>query len=257
MELRALVVTGYGVNCERESKAAIEKSGGKADIMHLNRIIDGPSVLEDYNFLFLPGGFSFGDALGSGKVLSNKINFKLHYPLKDFVESGKLVMGVCNGFQVLVKMGLLPKQDFRQRVTLVGNESGKFEDRWVLLENNKNSPCIFTKGIDRLFLPIRHGEGKFVTETDAVLDEIEKENQVVLRYIDGNGKRAGYPYNPNGSVNNIAGICDKTGRIFGLMPHPEAFQNVENCPYWTTGKIKEAQGLKIFKNAVKYMEEKH
>lgn len=257
MKLRALVVTGYGINCERESSYAIEKSGGDATIVHLNKVIESPSILEDYNMLFIPGGFSFGDALGSGKVFSNKMKFRLRYPLEDFVKSGKLVLGICNGFQVLVKMGLLPVSDFKQRVTMVGNDSGKFEDRWVLLKANKESPCIFTKGIGHTFLPVRHGEGKFVASDEATLNELKRDNLVVFQYIDGKGNLAGYPFNPNGSVENIAGICDSTGRVFGMMPHPEAFHMVQNCPYWTKGKIKEAQGIHIFRNAVKYIEEKH
>ncbi len=257
MKLRALVLTGYGINCEQESRHAIEKSGGEATITHLNKVIGNPSLLEDYNMLFIPGGFSFGDSLGSGKVFSNKMKFRLEYPLQEFVKSGKLVMGVCNGFQVLIKMGLLPVPDFRQRVTMVGNDSGKFEDRWVLLKANRESPCIFTKGTEHMFLPVRHGEGKFVPSDDAALNELKRDNLIVFQYIDGEERLAGYPYNPNGSVENIAAICDKTGRIFGIMPHPEAFHMIENCPYWTKGKIREAQGLKIFRNAVEYIREKH
>lgn len=252
MSLRALVLYGYGVNCQAESKYAIEKSGGHADIVHLNKVLDNPGMLKQYNMLFLPGGFSFGDDLGSGKVFCNKMKFKLRNELQEFVTDNNLVLGICNGFQMLVKMGLLPEPDFRQRVTLIANESGHFEDRWVMLKGNPASPCVFTKGIGSLLVPVRHGEGKFVPQSDGVLKELKEKNLIVFQYIDEKGDLAGYPYNPNGSVEGIAGICDKTGRIFGMMPHPEAFNIVENCPYWIRGTVKEPYGLRIFRNAVDY-----
>jgi len=250
--MRALVLTGYGINCEYESKYAIEKSGGVADIIHINKVLEVPAILENYNMLFIPGGFSFGDDIGSGKVFANKMKYKLRDKLEEFVKEKKLVFGICNGFQVLVKMGLLPEPDFKQRVSLIGNDSGKFEDRWVVLKANQQSPCIFTKGIDYLLAPVRHGEGKFVPQDESILHELKTKNQIVFQYTDKSGKLAGYPYNPNGSVLNIAGICDSTGRIFGMMPHPEGFTIVENCPYWVRGKVKEPLGLRIFKNAVDY-----
>lgn len=251
--MKALVLTGYGINCEHESKYAIEKSGGHADILHINKVLDAPTILQDYNMLFVPGGFSFGDDLGSGKVFANKMRFRLRDHLEEFVKEKKLVLGICNGFQILVKMGLLPEPDFRQKVSIIGNDSGKFEDRWVVLKANQKSPCVFTKGIDYLLAPVRHGEGKFVTEDESVLNGLKEKNQIVFQYTDKNGKLAGYPFNPNGSALNIAGICDSTGRIFGMMPHPEAFNIVENCPYWVRGKVTEPFGLRVFKNAVEYL----
>lgn len=256
MTLKAIVVTGYGINCENESKYCIEKSGGMADIVHVNKILETPKMLENYNMFFIPGGFAFGDDLGSGKVFGNKMKFKIKDQLDEFIKAGKLVCGICNGFQALVKMGLLPTPDFHQRVSLVGNDSGHFEDRWVILKANANSPCIYTKGIDHLLVPVRHGEGKFIPKDEAVMKELKENNQVVFQYVDENDNLAGYPYNPNGAVENIAGICDKTGRIFGMMPHPEAFNTPENCPYWIKGTVKEAYGLRIFKNAVEFMAEK-
>lgn len=255
MELKALVLYGYGINCERESKYVIEKSGGSADILHLNKVLESPALLEDYNMLLVPGGFSFGDDLGSGKVFANKMKFRLRDQLEEFVKAEKLVLGICNGFQVLVKMGLLPEPDFQQRVTLTTNDSGHYEDRWVILKSNPKSLCIFTKGIDYMLCPVRHGEGKFIPRDDDVLKELKEKDLVVFQYTDKDGKLAGYPYNPNGSVENIAGICDNTGHIFGMMPHPEAFNIPENCPYWTRGTVKEAMGLRIFKNAVDYFKE--
>jgi phosphoribosylformylglycinamidine synthase len=254
--LKALVLTGYGINCERESKYAIEKSGGNADILHLNKVLENPKIMDDYNMLFIPGGFSFGDDLGSGKVFGNKMRFRLREPLQEFIKSEKLILGICNGFQVMVKMGLIPVPDFVQRVTLSTNDSGRYEDRWVMLKGNKESPCVFTKGIDYIYVPVRHGEGKFIPKDDAVLGELKRNNQVVFQYVDDKGNLAGFPWNPNGSVENIAGICDISGRIFGMMPHPEAFNIVENCPLWVKGGVKEPLGLRLFKNAVEYMKEK-
>ena len=254
--LKALVLYGYGINCENESRLAIEKSGGKADILHLNKVLENPALLQDYNMLFIPGGFSFGDDLGSGRVFGNKMRFRLREPLAEFAAADKLILGICNGFQILVKMGLLPVPDFTQRVTIFANDSGHFEDRWVFLKANQSSPCVFTRGIDYTLAPVRHGEGKFIPRDAAVLGEMKKANQITLQYVDENGQLAGYPYNPNGSVENIAGICDKTGRIFGMMPHPEAFNIVQNCPYWVRGTVKEAYGMRLFKNASEYMENK-
>jgi len=256
MTLKALLLYGYGINCENESKYAIEKSGGRADILHLNKVLGNPKVLEDYNMLMIPGGFSFGDDISSGKVFGNKMKFRLREPLEQFVKADKLVLGICNGFQVMVKMGLLPEPDFSQKVSLIGNDSGHFEDRWVILKANRASPCIFTKGLEYTLMPVRHGEGKFIPKDKATLEGLGQNNQIVFQYVDENGAIAGYPYNPNGSVENIAGICDRSGRLFGMMPHPEAFNIVENCPYWVRGTVKEPMGLRLFRNAVEYMKDR-
>ncbi len=256
MALKALVLYGYGINCENESRYAIEKSGGKAEILHLNAVLDRPAILEEFNMLMVPGGFSFGDDLGSGKVFANKMKFRLRERLEEFSKADKLILGICNGFQVLVKMGLLPLPDFRQRVSLTTNDSGHYEDRWVILKANASSPCVFTKGIEYIYVPVRHGEGKFIPKDDEVLRELKGNGQVVFQYVDENGALAGFPYNPNGSVENIAGICDRSGRIFGMMPHPEAFNIVENCPNWVKGNVKEPLGLRLFRNASDYMQEK-
>jgi phosphoribosylformylglycinamidine synthase I len=252
MALKALVLYGYGINCENESRYAIEKSGGHADIVHLNLVLEDPKILEKYNMLMIPGGFSFGDDLGSGKVFGNKMKFRLREPLEEFVKAGKMVLGICNGFQILVKMGLLPEPDFVQRVSLTSNDSGHYEDRWVILKANRDSPCVFTRGLDYLIVPVRHGEGKFIPKDDATLESLRRSNQIVFRYVDEQGRQAGFPYNPNGSVDNIAGICDRSGRIFGMMPHPEAFNIIENCPYWLKGSVKEPLGLRIFRSADSY-----
>jgi len=252
MALRALVLYGYGINCENESKYAIEKSGGAAEIVHLNRLLEEPKMLENYNMLMIPGGFSFGDDLGSGKIFGNKMKFRLRENLEQFIKEGKLVLGICNGFQIIAKMGLLPVPDFQQRVSLTTNDSGHYEDRWVILKVNQKSPCVFTKGMDYLLVPVRHGEGKFVPKDEATMSELKRNDQVTVQYVDESGHLAGFPYNPNGSIENVAGICDRSGRIFGMMPHPEAFNIPENCPLWVKGNIKEPMGLRIFKNAVEY-----
>lgn len=253
METHALVVAGFGVNCEIETAYSIKKAGGNAEIIHLNKIIKAPSILQTYNFLVFPGGFSYADHLGAAKVFSNKALYKLKDQLGEFINDGKLVLGICNGFQVLVKMGLLPHPDFRQKVTLAYNDSGKFEDRWVRLKINKNSPCIYTKDLDYLDVPVRHGEGKFLTKNQEVLLSILNNNLHSVQYVDNGGRLAGYPHNPNGSIQNIAGICDPEGRIFGLMPHPECYNHYTNHPFWTKGGVSKGAGLKIFENAVSYL----
>ncbi|MCP4647215.1 MAG: phosphoribosylformylglycinamidine synthase I [bacterium] len=251
----ALVLNGYGINCPVETAYAITAVGGNAEIKHTSEILETPAILDDYNFLVIPGGFSFGDDIGSGKVLSNRLRYKAGGKLLDFISQGKLVLGICNGFQVLVKMGLLPEPDFEQKVTITYNESGKFEDRWVKLLVNQKSPCIFTRELSEIDLPIRHGEGRFIPATKEVLNEITGNELHVMQYIDDKGGLGKYPWNPNGSVRNIAGICDKSGQIFGLMPHPEAYNHRTNHPCWAGGIGSTGRGLSLFRNAVSYIEQ--
>lgn len=259
MKASAAVLCGYGINCDYETEYALQSSGANAKRVHLYEIIENPKILEDFNLLAFPGGFSYGDDIGSGKVFANKLKFKVKEQLSDFVKQGKLVIGICNGFQIIVKMGLLPYMDFVQKATLTFNDSGKFEDRWVYLKINQNSPCIFTRGLDRFMLPVRHGEGKFVADKETVGGLVSK-NQIVMQYVNEQNELAGYPYNPNGSILNIAGICNEQGNVFGLMPHPEAYINIVNNPYWTRVKNRirdwRGFGLKIFENAVNYLDEK-
>ena len=253
MKPRVLILSGYGFNCEKESKFAFEQSSGSADIVHLNTIIENPKILHEYSLFLLGGGFSFGDDLGSGVVVANKIRSKLKETILDFIAAKKLILAVCNGFQVVVKLGLLPYPDFEQRATLTFNDSGHFEDRWVNLKINPKSPSIFTKGIDMLPLPVRHGEGKFIPANEVVLKDLIDKNLITAQYADERGKLASYPVNPNGSIANIAGICDPSGRIYGMMPHPEAFTNPYLSPEWPGNPTKEGLGLRIFKNAVDYL----
>lgn len=264
-KIKALVLAGNGINCEYETSKACEFAGfDDVDIAYIYDVVRGNYRFDDYHLLCFPGGFLDGDDLGAAKAAANLFsNAKIetqNESLKDallrFINSGKLIIGICNGFQLIIKLGIVPAINnyFEQDATLVFNDSGKFEDRWVRLKVER-SPCIFTKGLKELYLPVRHGEGKFFAPKQA-LSEIERKKLVVLRYAD---KKTGkptqkYPDNPNGSLNAIAGICDPTGRVFGLMPHPEAFLSGFNYPRWTReGLPKVGQGLLIFKNAYKYL----
>jgi len=252
---KVLILYGYGINCDNETQHGFELAGAAAEKVHVNQLIEGEKKLKDYQILAIPGGFSFGDDIGAGKVLATKIKYNLTTEFAQFIKEGKLIIGICNGFQALVKLGILPgfdKNYDRQDVTLLFNDSGRFEDRWVYLKINPKSPCIFTKGIANLYLPIRHGEGKFISRNEVIRERLIKQNQVAVQYVDDRGNLAGYPYNPNGSELNIAGICDETGRIFGLMPHPEGFLYPQNHPRWTREKILEGWGLKVFKNGVEF-----
>jgi len=200
--------------------------------------------------MVFPGGFTYGDDLGAGRVLANEIRLKLGEDMERFVESGYLILGICNGFQVLVKAGILPGLKNQQEMTLATNDSGRFECRWVYLATNTSSRCIFTRDIERLYLPVAHGEGKVVAT-----DETLKKLDIAIYYTNEKGNRsAGYPYNPNGSLGDIAGICDNTGRIFALMPHPERHIVPSQHPGWLEGTAgKQGDGLKIFQNAVDWI----
>ncbi len=260
-DIKVLIITGLGLNCERETAAACKLVGASPEQVHLNDLITGKHQLNEYQFLVFIGGFSFGDHLGSGTVFANRIKFQLREQLNDFINSGKLVMGICNGFQTLTRLGMVPALDgnyFKQTVALAHNDSGVFRDDWCILKADPASPCVFTRGIDTVRLPLRHGEGKFVAEPE-VLAEIEAKHLAVVRYANADGTTATeFPANPNGSLNSIAGICDPTGRIFGLMPHPEAFLSPYNAPDWMTTKIlgklpTEGEGVIFFRNAIDYI----
>jgi phosphoribosylformylglycinamidine synthase I len=254
----ALVLTGYGINCDIETAHAFRLAGAEPERLHMNDIIRNSKILDTFQILALPGGFSFGDDIASGKVFANKIRYNLLGPLRDFISQGKLVIGICNGFQSMVKLGILPGFGGRymesQETTLTFNNSGRFEDRWVRLRPDPSSRCIFTRGIDSLYLPVRHGEGKFIADSAETLKRLNEGNQIALQYADSEGNPTQeYPWNPNGSVDAVAGICDETGRVFGMMPHPEAFLHRTNHPRWTREDLpEEGQGLAIFRNAVEY-----
>jgi len=260
--VRALVITGFGLNCERETTCALAQAGATTEMVHLNDLLDGRRDLAEFHILAFIGGFSFGDHIGAGTVFANRIRHRMRDQLEAFVASGKLVIGICNGFQTITRLGLVPAtggMTFEQQVALAENDQGVFRDSWVMLRANPASPCVFTRGVDLLPLPIRHGEGKFVPRDDALLAELEERNLIVFRYADPeNGEPTAYfPDNPNGSVNAIAGICDPTGRLFGLMPHPEAYLSPYNHPHWTRQKLngvlpEKGLGQVIFDNAVAF-----
>ncbi len=263
MQPRVLIPTGYGLNCENETAYAFTVVGGKADRIHLSDLFAKPSILEEYQILVMVGGFSFGDHIAAGKVLANRYRYRLAENLERFVLDGKLVIGICNGFQSMVQYGLLPGFDGKfdeQLVSLTPNDSGVFEDRWVTLAASKGSKCVFTQGLQVFELPVRHGEGRFMTRDPEVLRRLWMQGQVALQYVDPVSEKATmrYPLNPNGSVDSIAGICDPTGRVFGLMPHPEAYNSPYNHPNWplqlrANCLPAEGGGLQIFRNAVKYV----
>lgn len=267
-EVNAIVTTGYGTNCEREMAHACRLAGAdRVDIVHLSDILDGSVRLSSYHFLNLPGGFLDGDNLGAAQAGAHRLRAarireggeRLMDQLLSFIEGGGLVLGVCNGFQLMVKTGLLPgfDGDYESRlVSLTHNDSGRFEDRWVTCRALARTPCVFTEGIDRVDLPVRHGEGKFVTLDESVRRRLSDEGLIVLQYVSpATGEPTGdYPQNPNGSELAIAGICDPTGRLMGLMPHPEAFTHRTNHPRWTREDLpEEGGGMAFFRNAVRHI----
>jgi len=251
-KVKVLMLRAPGTNRDIDTRLAFEQCGAEADSALITELLRGEKRLMDYQVLNIPGGFTYGDDISAGKIMANEIRLKLGDDINKFVADGRLVLGICNGFQVLVKTGILPgiKGKNDQPVTLTNNDSGKFECRWVYLKVNEQSPCVFTRGMRGMYVPIAHGEGKLVAEPGMA----EKLN-IVVQYVDEKGNtRAGYPYNPNGSINDIAGICDATGRIFGLMPHPEDFIHRTQHPRWTRETPRpELYGLQIFQNAVSWV----
>ena len=269
--IKALIFTGYGLNCDYETQYALARAGAEPHRMHINAVISDETVkLDRYDLLVFGGGFSWGDDHGAGVIMAAKMKRRLGRDIARFVRSGRLILGICNGFQCLVNLGLLPAFNGRydeRRVAITYNDSGNFVDTWVTLKANSESPCVFTRGIPSIELPVRHGEGKFLA-ADQDLTELFQQNQVVFQYADPEGNEADgrYPLNPNGSLRDIAGICDPTGRILGLMPHPEAYNHITNHPAWTrkkelslregkTLKSTEGAGIEIFRNAVEYLKQ--
>src|SRR5512133_1142945 len=266
---RAIVITGNGTNCEMEAAHACRLGGfDEAVIAHIAEILSGEIRLDDFHFLNLTGGFLDGDDLGSAKAQANRLKHavvagsgeKLVEQFSRFIRDGKLILGVCNGFQLMVKMGMLPGFDgnyLGQSATLTHNDCGRFQDRWCHLKCDPSSPAVFTQGIEKgIYLPVRHGEGKFLCDTPATLQRIEAEHLGVLKYSDEKylAPTTEFPANPNGSINGIAGICDRTGRIMGLMPHPEAFVHYTQHPRWTREELpEEGDGLLLYRNAADYV----
>ncbi len=260
---KALVLTGHGINCERETQFAFERAGADADIVHVNDLIANSKSLSSYQIFAFPGGFSYGDDTGAGNAMANKIRSRLFNGTREFIERGNLVIGICNGFQVLANLGLLPALDEgygARQVALVHNDSARYVDRWVDVEFSGQSP--WTRGLGRMSLPIAHGEGKFYARPQ-ILSAINEKGLVAARYVLGEiCDYQSLSANPNGSLDNIAGITDVSGRVLGLMPHPERAIDFTHLPNWTLLKEQykrqdrpcpeEADGLKIFRNAVDY-----
>jgi phosphoribosylformylglycinamidine synthase I len=293
--VRAIVLRAAGINCDVETEYALELAGASAQRVHVNRIIEDKAALEKYHILVFPGGFSYGDDVAAGKILANQTIHHLYEPIEKFIEDGKLVLGICNGFQVLVKAGILPGGDdtscvmrdayreeneqydirntqyairntkqtaYQQDVTITYNDSGKFEDRWVYLAP-QTERCIFIEPGRQIYLPVAHAEGKVVTKDGTALDNLKSEGYIAFKYVDEDGKEGDYPVNPNGSVDSIAGLTDTTGRVLGLMPHPERFVRPTQHPRWSRIQATRdekrgtrcADGMTIFSNAVRFIKE--
>jgi len=309
---KVCILRSAGTNCDKETAAGFKLAGAECELLHINSLVNRQRALNDFHILALPGGFSYGDDVASGKIFANELRFKLADSLAEFIAEGKLIIGICNGFQILVKSGLLPGTrpnwssryapvrgtrpnwssryapvrgtrpnwsgryapvrgtrpyrigrcvpllrdlELKQATSLIINDSGKFEARWVYLK--PAGKCIWTKGLKKIiYLPVAHGEGKFVTQGQTVLNWLKKNKQIVFQYCDAKGKFSDYPDNPNGSIENIAGITDETGRILGLMPHPERhLWSVQHPRNWELKSKHEGDGLQIFRNGVKYVKE--
>jgi phosphoribosylformylglycinamidine synthase len=259
-EVRTLVMRVDGTNCDEETVIAFKKAGSKVDLAHINEIKRGYKSLEDYQIICLPGGFAHGDHLGAGKIWAVELKYSLSKDVKRFIEEGKLLIGICNGFQVLVKTGLLPGTAglMKQTATVFYSECGSFQDRWIYMKPVNKGKCGFMKGInDTIYCPINHGEGKFFVEDERIIDKLNENDQIVFKYVDPEGNYTGWPWNPNGSMDNIAGICNPQGNVVGWMPHPEKYIHKWMHPYWTRGNLsEEGDGFKIFKNAVDFVKKK-
>ncbi len=240
MSVKALILSGDGLNCERETARAFGLAGAKSTIIHINDLLEKPSFINDFQIMAIPGGFSFGDEVSSGQILALKMRHGLKGYLQDFVDAGKLIIGVCNGFQTLVKLGLLPYPKESRILSLTHNKNRQFIDRWIEMKSETNH-CIWTKGIHEIYLPVRHGEGRIVFSDNTEFEKLKNNGQVVFQYTE----------DINGSYEKIAGLCDPCGRVFGLMPHPEAAVNQLLLPFGNK-ENKEAPGLQIFKNATEF-----
>ncbi|MFC1566481.1 phosphoribosylformylglycinamidine synthase subunit PurQ [bacterium] len=257
---KVIVLRTAGTNCDMETAFAFESLGANVDYVHINRLFKKEVKLIDYDLLALPGGFSYGDDVAAGRVLGNELKYRLYDEIKKFVKSGRLVIGICNGFQVLVKCGLLPGYDIvdnKQYVTLAFNESDVFECRWVHLKKS-NSKSPFLKYVPEIIhLPIAHAEGKFITKNKKVLKYLIENKQIAFRYVDSDGNKGSYPINPNGSIEDIAGICNEQGTVLGMMPHPERYLHFYQHPEWTSmKKEKYGHGYYIFQSAMEYLKKK-
>jgi phosphoribosylformylglycinamidine synthase len=277
MSPRVLILRAPGTNCDHETVFAFETAGARADSVHLNRLLENPRLAAEYQILCIPGGFSYGDDICAGRIFGNQMRHHLRDALLAFKDAGKLILGICNGFQILIKSGvLLPDQADDPIATLTLNESGKFEDRWVHLRVAAPK-CVFLAGVERMYLPVAHAEGKFVARDEATLSRLDAAGQLVLRYAAEPEVQSStlqvqssqptlnlehgtlnsdvpYPACPNGAQLAVAGICDESGRVFGLMPHPERHIDVTQHPRWTRERRERGDGLAVFENAVRFFQ---
>ncbi|MBN1784051.1 MAG: phosphoribosylformylglycinamidine synthase I [Alphaproteobacteria bacterium] len=260
---KVLVLRCAGTNCDQETAYAFKACGADVSLEHINRLIKRYVILSDFHILAIPGGFTYGDDIESGRILANELRYYLKDEIIKFIQEKKLIIGICNGFQVLVKAGFLPgvlgENDEQnnlldQCATLITNDQAIFEDRWVYLQVDGQSP--WTKDLKGIvYFPVAHGEGKFITKDEMVLNKLKENGQICFRYVTKKGEKAVYPDNPNGSVDDIAGITDRTGRVLGLMPHPERHFFFHQHPFWTRleRKSEYGDGRKVFENGVDYV----
>jgi phosphoribosylformylglycinamidine synthase len=267
MPPRVLILRAPGTNCDVETAFAFERAGGKAERVHVNRLLENPRLLSEFQVLCIPGGFCYGDDIAAGRILASQMQHHLRDFIRKFRDEGKLILGICNGFQALIRSGvLLPDgPDGTPAATLAWNASGKFEDRWIRLRTTP-SKCVFFQGIETMTMPVAHGEGRFVARDEATLRRLEAGGQLPLRYapwdedaphptpLTPQASLVSYPDNPNGSQLDVAGVCDETGRVCGLMPHPERHIDPTQHPQWTRRKEQPeaGDGLAVFQNAVRY-----
>lgn len=258
-QVRVLVLRSPGTNCDEETAFAFERAGGTAERIHVNRLLEEPAILDRFQILCVPGGFSYGDDLGAGRILGNLLRWKLGEALASFRDSGRLILGICNGFQVLMKTGLLIENEpetGHPLATLAFNRQGRYEDRWVYLRMNPGR-CAFVRKEEVLTMPIAHAEGNFIVSRPEFLETLKSTGRVSATYVDQAGNPGPFPVNPNGSMGDVAGVCDATGRVFALMPHPERHLLAIQHPRWTRRAQKldanePGDGLAIFRNGVDY-----
>lgn len=278
---RALILRAPGTNCDHETAHAFERAGAIPERVHINRLIENPALAARYQILCFPGGFSYGDDIAAGQILANRMKHHLGDLVREFALGGRdsLVLGICNGMQVMMRLGVLTRgvaadgeviadepvggsaEDDQTPATLTWNQHGRYEARWVHLAVDPQSPCVFLRGIHGMYLPIAHAEGNFVAASPEVLETLRRQGRLAVRYCRGEGARAElsevpleFPLNPNGAMANVAGVCDASGRVFGMMPHPERYIDPTQHPFWTRldDPGSEGQGMAIFRNAVSY-----
>ncbi|MFO0945810.1 MAG: phosphoribosylformylglycinamidine synthase I [Planctomycetota bacterium] len=258
-QVRVLVLRSPGTNCDEETAFAFEMAGAQTERIHVNRVLETPAILDRFQILCVPGGFSYGDDLAAGRILGSLLRFKLGDSLASFRDSGRLILGICNGFQVLMKTGLLIENDpatGHPQATLAFNRQGRYEDRWVHIRMNPGK-CAFVRRDEVLTMPIAHAEGNFIVSDPSFLATLKGAGRVNATYVDQDGKPGPFPINPNGSMGDVAGVCDATGRVFAMMPHPERHLLAIQHPRWTRRADKPkasdpGDGLAIFRNGVDY-----